>query len=116
MKKTRALSNAEWENPTAKLACFIACYTGISTTTLEEKKQMNIKETTQKLAEKRNLKIKDIVKIPEFQKLLVMEESVVENFHDLQKISVRHFHIANNRKHTLAVASSLLCAKFLRKS
>ncbi|MDY4133188.1 ParB/RepB/Spo0J family partition protein, partial [Treponema sp.] len=37
-----------------------------------------VKETTQKLAEKRNLKIKDIVKIPEFQKLLVMEESVVE--------------------------------------
>ena len=36
------------------------------------------KEVTQKLAEKRNLKIKDIVKIPEFQKLLVMEESVVE--------------------------------------
>lgn len=116
MKETRALFNAEWENPTAELACLIACYTEISTTTLEEKKQMNIKETTQKLAEKRNLKIKDIVKIPEFQKLLVMEESVVENFHDLQKISVRHFHIANNRKHTLAVASSLLCAKFLRKS
>ena len=36
------------------------------------------KEVTQKLAENRNLKIKDIVKIPEFQKLLVMEESVVE--------------------------------------
>lgn len=89
MKETRALFNAEWENPTAKLACLIACYTEISTTTLEKKKQMNIKETiksalntvketTQKLAEKRNLKIKDIVKIPEFQKLLVMEESVVE--------------------------------------
>lgn len=78
MKETRALFNAEWENPTAKLACLIACYTEISTTTLEEKKQMNIKETTQKLAEKRNLKIKDIVKIPKFQKLLVMEESVVE--------------------------------------
>lgn len=36
------------------------------------------KEVAQKLSEKRNLKIKDIVKIPEFQKLLVMEESVVE--------------------------------------
>lgn len=85
MKKTRVLFNAEWENPTTKLACLIACYTEISTTTLEKKKQMNIKETiksalntvketTQKLAEKRNLKIKDIVKIPEFQKLLVMGE------------------------------------------
>ena len=85
MKETRALFNAEWENPAAKLVYLIACYTEISTTTLEEKKQMNIKETmksalntvketTQKLAEKRNLKIKDIVKIPEFQKLLVMGE------------------------------------------
>ena len=45
MKETRALFNAEWENPTAELACLIACYTEISTTTLEKKKQMNIKET-----------------------------------------------------------------------
>ena len=36
------------------------------------------KETTQKLTEKKMLKIKDIVLIPEFQKLLAMEESVLE--------------------------------------
>lgn len=37
-----------------------------------------ITETTQKLTEKKNLKIKDIVLIPEFQKLMDMEDSVVE--------------------------------------
>ena len=36
-----------------------------------------VKETTQKLAEKRNLKIKDIVLIPEFEKMLAMEETVL---------------------------------------
>ena len=29
MEETRALFNAEWENQTAKLACLIACYTGM---------------------------------------------------------------------------------------
>ena len=33
-----------------------------------------VKDTTQKISEKKTLKIKDIVLIPEFQKLLVMEE------------------------------------------
>ena len=37
-----------------------------------------VKETTQKISEKKILKIKDIVLIPEFQKLLVMEEDVLE--------------------------------------
>ena len=37
-----------------------------------------VKDTTQKIAEKKTLKIKDIVLIPEFQKLLVMEEDVLE--------------------------------------
>ena len=43
------------------------------------------KETTQKLSEKRTLKIKDIVLIPEFQKLLVMEESVLEKMKESMK-------------------------------
>ena len=37
-----------------------------------------VKDTTQKISEKKTLKIKDIVLIPEFQKLLVMEEDVLE--------------------------------------
>jgi len=37
-----------------------------------------ITETTQKLAEKKNIKITDIVLIPEFEKLMVMEDSVLE--------------------------------------
>lgn len=37
-----------------------------------------VKDTTQKISEKKILKIKDIVLIPEFQKLLVMEEDVLE--------------------------------------
>lgn len=37
-----------------------------------------VKDTTQKITEKKTLKIKDIVLIPEFQKLLVMEEDVLE--------------------------------------
>ena len=37
-----------------------------------------VKDTKQKISEKKTLKIKDIVLIPEFQKLLVMEEDVLE--------------------------------------
>lgn len=37
-----------------------------------------VKDTTQKNGEKKTLKIKDIVLIPEFQKLLVMEADVLE--------------------------------------
>lgn len=37
-----------------------------------------VRDTTQKISEKKVLKIKDIVLIPEFQKLLVMEEDVLE--------------------------------------
>lgn len=37
-----------------------------------------VKDTTQKISEKKTLKIKDIVLIPEFQKLLVMEEDMLE--------------------------------------
>ena len=37
-----------------------------------------VKDTTQKISEKKTLKIKDIVLIPEFQKLLVMEEDILE--------------------------------------
>lgn len=37
-----------------------------------------VKDTSQKISEKKTLKIKDIVLIPEFQKLLVMEEDVLE--------------------------------------
>ena len=37
-----------------------------------------VKDTTQKIGEKKTLKIKDIVLIPEFQKLLVMEADVLE--------------------------------------
>ena len=37
-----------------------------------------VKDTTQKISEKKTLKIRDIVLIPEFQKLLVMEEDVLE--------------------------------------
>lgn len=43
------------------------------------------KETTQKLTEKKMLKIKDIVLIPEFEKLLAMEESVLEKMKDSMK-------------------------------
>lgn len=43
------------------------------------------KETTQKLTEKKMLKIKDIVLIPEFQKLLAMEESVLEKMKESMK-------------------------------
>lgn len=37
-----------------------------------------VTETTHKMAEKKNIKIGDIILEPEFQKLLVMEESVLE--------------------------------------
>ena len=37
-----------------------------------------VKDITQKISEKKTLKIKDIVLIPEFQKLLVMEEDILE--------------------------------------
>ena len=44
-----------------------------------------VKETTQKISEKKTLKIKDIVLIPEFQKLLVMEEDVLEKMKQSMK-------------------------------
>ena len=43
------------------------------------------KEATQKLTEKKMLTIKDIVLIPEFQKLLAMEESVLEKMKESMK-------------------------------
>ena len=44
-----------------------------------------VKDTTQKIYEKKTLKIKDIVLIPEFQKLLVMEEDVLEKMKQSMK-------------------------------
>ena len=44
-----------------------------------------VKDTTQKISEKKILKIKDIVLIPEFQKLLVMEEAVLEKMKQSMK-------------------------------
>ena len=44
-----------------------------------------VKDTTQKIGEKKTLKIKDIVHIPEFQKLLVMEEDVLEKMKQSMK-------------------------------
>ena len=44
-----------------------------------------VKDTTQKIGEKKILKIKDIVLIPEFQKLLVMEEDVLEKMKQSMK-------------------------------
>ncbi len=44
-----------------------------------------VKDTTQKISEKKILKIKDIVLIPEFQKLLVMEEDVLEKMKQSMK-------------------------------
>ena len=44
-----------------------------------------VKDTTQKIGEKKTLKIKDIVLIPEFQKLLVMEEDVLEKMKQSMK-------------------------------
>ena len=41
-----------------------------------------VKDTTQKISEKKTLKIKDIVLIPEFQKLLVMEADVLEKMRE----------------------------------
>ena len=41
-----------------------------------------VKDTTQKIGEKKILKIKDIVLIPEFQKLLVMEADVLEKMRE----------------------------------
>ena len=41
-----------------------------------------VKDTTQKIGEKKTLKIKDIVLIPEFQKLLVMEADVLEKMRE----------------------------------
>ena len=41
-----------------------------------------VKDTTQKISEKKILKIKDIVLIPEFQKLLVMEADVLEKMRE----------------------------------
>lgn len=42
-----------------------------------------VKDTTQKISEKKILKIKDIVLIPEFQKLLVMEEEGFKSGHEI---------------------------------
>ena len=44
-----------------------------------------VKDTTQKISEKKTLEIKDIVLIPEFQKLLVMEEDVLEKMKQSMK-------------------------------
>lgn len=44
-----------------------------------------VKDTTQKIGEKKTLKIKDIVLIPEFQKLLVMEADVLEKMRESMK-------------------------------
>ena len=44
-----------------------------------------VKDTTQKISEKKILKIKDIVLIPEFQKLQVMEEDVLEKMKQSMK-------------------------------
>ena len=44
-----------------------------------------VKDTTQKIGEKKILKIKDIVLIPEFQKLLIMEEDVLEKMKQSMK-------------------------------
>lgn len=44
-----------------------------------------VKDTTQKIGEKKTLKIKDIVLIPEFQKLLIMEEDVLEKMKQSMK-------------------------------
>lgn len=44
-----------------------------------------VKDTTQKISKKKILKIKDIVLIPEFQKLLVMEEDVLEKMKQSMK-------------------------------
>ena len=44
-----------------------------------------VKDTTQKIVEKKTLKIKDIVLIPEFQNLLVMEEDVLEKMKQSMK-------------------------------
>ena len=44
-----------------------------------------VKDTTQKISEKKTLKIKDIVLIPEFQKLLAMEEDVLEKMKQSMK-------------------------------
>lgn len=44
-----------------------------------------VKDTTQKIGEKKTLKIKDIVLIPDFQKLLVMEEDVLEKMKQSMK-------------------------------
>ena len=44
-----------------------------------------VQDTTQKISEKKILKIKDIVLIPEFQKLLVMEEDVLEKMKQSMK-------------------------------
>ena len=44
-----------------------------------------VKDTTQKISEKKILKIKDIVLIPEFQKLLVMEEDVLKKMKQSMK-------------------------------
>ena len=44
-----------------------------------------VKDTTQKISEKKTLKIRDIVLIPEFQKLLVMEEDVLEKMKQSMK-------------------------------
>ena len=41
-----------------------------------------VKDITQKIGEKKTLKIKDIVLIPEFQKLLVMEADVLEKMRE----------------------------------
>lgn len=44
-----------------------------------------VKDITQKISEKKTLKIRDIVLIPEFQKLLVMEEDVLEKMKQSMK-------------------------------
>ena len=44
MEETRALFNAEWENPTAKLACLIACYTGMRSGEIQALRMQDIGE------------------------------------------------------------------------
>lgn len=50
--------------------------------TVLSKAKDTVTETTQKLSEKKMLKIKDIVLKPEFEKLFAMEESVLTKMTD----------------------------------
>lgn len=66
-----------------------------------------VKDTTQKISEKKTLKIKDIVLIPEFQKLLVMEEDVLEKMKQSMKEegfkSGHEIHIWKRRKEYILI-------------